>query len=450
MALTRALATNNYGPAKFVVSNESTAVGTHSTITLAMASAVAGDTIFIRASPTAYTENFTLTPGVNISAYPSDSSFNGTGNVQITGKLTMTAAGSVTISGVQLNSGTNAFLAVTGSAASVVNLFDCYLNASTNADNTGVIFSSTNAGSTISLSNCSFNLANTGISYFSMTSIGSLTFNISYLSNGGGSSTSSTISAGRLGIFHTQVAAPITTSGTSAFVSIYGYYSTAAQNVTSLTLGGSGLHTIKYGSFDSGSASSISISNTTSIGFSDITSSNTNAITGAGTLNYSGISFSGSSSLINVTTQSGGLLSGGRFQAPSAGFIGEHIRSFLPIASEITLVSSAGQTVTSIALTAGIWDVSAIILFDGGATTSSTQFYCSISTTGNTIPASTSYGDVTSIFTCAATVGIAPTLVVPSLRVTLSSNTTYYLVAFAIFTVSTMKACGRISATRVG
>jgi hypothetical protein len=55
----------------------------------------------------------------------------------------------------------------------------------------------------------------------------------------------------------------------------------------------------------SGTSSAISIGSGTNVGARQcvINSSNTNAITGAGTLSYSGLSFSGSSSTINVTTQ---------------------------------------------------------------------------------------------------------------------------------------------------
>jgi hypothetical protein len=104
MAFTHALSTNNYGPAKFVVAT-SAANGTHTTLASAMSAASSGDTIFLRDS---VTENVTLTPGVNISSWPSGSSLNGTGNAKITGKLTMTGAGSVTIVGIQLETNSDA------------------------------------------------------------------------------------------------------------------------------------------------------------------------------------------------------------------------------------------------------------------------------------------------------------------------------------------------------
>jgi pectin methylesterase-like acyl-CoA thioesterase len=65
MTFTHALSTNNYGPAKFIVSS-SAANGTHTTIAAALTSASTGDTIFIR--PGTYTENLTLKAGVNLTA----------------------------------------------------------------------------------------------------------------------------------------------------------------------------------------------------------------------------------------------------------------------------------------------------------------------------------------------------------------------------------------------
>ena len=116
MTFTHALSTNNYGPAKFIV-DASAANGTHTTIAAALTSASSGDTIFIR--PGTYTENLTLKAGVNLCAFDCDDL---TPNVTISGKATFTAAGTVTISGIRLQTNSDFLLAVTGSAASIVHL----------------------------------------------------------------------------------------------------------------------------------------------------------------------------------------------------------------------------------------------------------------------------------------------------------------------------------------
>src|SRR6187549_2813926 len=95
MSFTHALSTNNYGPRKFIVAT-SAANGTHTTLASAMSAASAGDTIFLRDS---VTENVTITPGVNIVGPVNQ----GTLNVPtITGTLTMTGAGTSTVSNVIL------------------------------------------------------------------------------------------------------------------------------------------------------------------------------------------------------------------------------------------------------------------------------------------------------------------------------------------------------------
>src|SRR5271165_2888665 len=88
-------ATNYFSPAKWVVSSVP-GQGTHSTLAAAMAVATAGDTIYI---VTSTTENVTLTPGVNlVGPVPG----NNTVQPTITGKLTMTGAGTCNIENLTL------------------------------------------------------------------------------------------------------------------------------------------------------------------------------------------------------------------------------------------------------------------------------------------------------------------------------------------------------------
>ena len=113
--------------------------GTHTTISAALTSASSGDTIFIR--PGTYTENPTLKAGVNLTAFGSDSSENGVGNVIINGTCTLTTAGSVTISRrFELQTDSVGILQLVGTVASVVNLQNCYLNCSTTDWNNLFIF----------------------------------------------------------------------------------------------------------------------------------------------------------------------------------------------------------------------------------------------------------------------------------------------------------------------
>lgn len=131
--------------------------------------------------------------------------------------------------------------------------------------------------------------------------------------------------------------------------------------------------------------------------------------------------------------------------APPAGFIGEQIRATVAQASAVSLVNLTPKTVTSIALTAGIWDISGLCsyLFSSAGT----LIACSISTTTNTNGTS---GDNLA-FLCTAFSSVdASSISIPAFRATLSGNTTYYLVADAQFAAGTATVFGRISATRVG
>jgi len=296
-AFTHALSTNNYGPAKFIV-DASAANGTHTTIAAALTSASSGDTIFIR--PGTYTENLTLKAGVNLTAYGSDSSLNQTGKVIISGKATFTAAGTVTISGIQLQTNSDFLLAVTGSAASIVNLVNCNLNCT---NNTGISFTTSSGSAAIALNRCTGDLGTTGIGLFASSSAGALSLSYSLFTNTGASSTANTISAGTFNLSWSSLKNPVTSSSTGAIAFTYASVDSSAQNVTAVTCGGSGNGAVTGSQFLSGSASAISISQTMSLSGSVISSSNTNAITGAGTINYGGLIFTGTSSNINTTTQ---------------------------------------------------------------------------------------------------------------------------------------------------
>lgn len=292
MSFTHALGTNRYGEADLIVSTTA-ANGTHTTLTSAMAAAVSGQTIFLRDS---VTENVTLTAGVNIAAWT-----GGTLNTPtITGTLTMTTAGTCNISGIRLVTNSAALLAVTGSAASIVNLIECYLNAT---NNNAITFSSSSGSSQINITSCSGDLGS-NTTFFAASGSGTLTFQKSFFTNSGASSTASTISSGTLAVGYSSFAFPVTTSSTSNIIYSYSTFSTITTNTTSLTHGGSGQSAVQSCIFGSGSASAISVGTGATLPLVDciVSSTNTNAIVGLGTLNYAGIIFTGTSSIITTST----------------------------------------------------------------------------------------------------------------------------------------------------
>ena len=436
MAFTHALSTNNYGPAKFIVAT-SAANGTHTTLASAMADAVSGDIIFMRDS---VTENVTLTPGVSITSFAGSPSSS---QVSITGTLTMTGAGICNLSHICLVTNSSYLLAVTGSAASIVNLNNCYLNCT---NNTGVSFTTSSSSAQININNCLGNLGTTGIGLFSDSSAGNMTIKNSYITNSGASTTASTCSAGSFSIYNSLMNFPITYSSSNTISSIsYSICDVGALNITFLTSSGTGSIAFNNCYIASGTASGLSVGTGTTIqiNYCLIFNSNTDALTGAGTLVSRGTIFPGSSNFSNVTTQTGGAISGlTQGTAPSSGFLGEQIKNY---GSSVSLSNSSATNITSINLTAGIWDISALLSISFSVAGSACVGAISVNSNSFT---GSSEGDSRMTLTPTSANGICVSI--PAYRVTLSATTTYYLVAQANFGSGTAAGSGRLSATRVG
>ncbi len=446
MTFTHALATNNYGCAKFIV-DASAANGTHTTIASALTSASSGDTIFIR--PGTYTENLTLKAGVNIANYICDSAGFTTNNVTIIGKSTFTAAGTVNICGVQLQTNSDFLIAVTGSAASIINLNNCFLNCS---NNTGISITSSSSSARVNCSSCQGNLGTTGITYFASTSAGGLNFNMCTLNNTGGSSTANTLSSGFVSYFASGVAIPTTTSSTAAFAAAYSNIDSSGTNSTPITHGGTGTGSILYCYCGSGTASTISVGSGATIGIvnCDINTTNTNAITGAGTSFVSSNTFTNSGKAINTTTQSyyPNLLGTPNNTTPPAGFIGEIMTGSDNSAGSVTI--NTITNCTSITLTPGIWDVTgkAEVTYNTGVGITNVQ--AALATANNNFTAidanpGMSLGQIPS--TQAATTVMV--LLGPA-RVTPATSTSYFLNCFIAGTSATTTHKGYIRAVRVG
>lgn len=293
-------ATTDLHVARFIVASSTTGTGANfTTIAAAITAAVAtgiNSTIFIQ--PGIYTENLTLPANINLCAFVCDAF---TPNVTIVGTITKTTAGSSSISGIRFQTNSAALLAVTGSAASVINLDSCYLNCT---NNTGITFSAASTSSAINMKNCKGDIGTTGIALFSHSSTGILSLNSSVFSNTGNSTTASIISSGTIDAKYSIFQNPITTSGTATISLNWVDIDCNAINTTALTHGGSGATSRAAKSiFLSGSASAVSIGATLTIDNCEINTSNIIAITGAGTLQLGNASFTGSSNTINTTTQ---------------------------------------------------------------------------------------------------------------------------------------------------
>jgi hypothetical protein len=290
---TLTISSPDYHVSRYIVSAGGEADGAnYTTIATAYAAALAAgapQTVFVQ--PGTYTENLTLSPGINIAAFRGDGD---TPNVTIVGKLTSTITGTVSISNIRLQTNGDYVLQSTGANAGVINLMGCYINA-TNANS----INNANANCTINLYQCRGNCSTN--TYF-IASAGAIKCFYCIL-EGNNTTTNSTFANADLTLSYTYFACPITTSGTGSVGLVKAEIITT--NTTSLTHGGSGTSLAMETRFESGTASAISIGSTLPVIHSSVFSTNANAITGAGTLLYGMIVFYGTaaSSTVNTSTQ---------------------------------------------------------------------------------------------------------------------------------------------------
>jgi hypothetical protein len=136
----------------------------------------------------------------------------------------------------------------------------------------------------------------------------------------------------------------------------------------------------------------------------------------------------------------------------SAGNIGELISSNVLVGSMVSLTSGSPANITSIPLTAGHWELSGSVGIEGGASTSVGNIFGGISPTSATVPTTANggayFGSRQSGFTIST--GQSPICYpVGAADVYVSAPTTYFLVAQAAFTVSTLGGYGFLRARRV-
>lgn len=127
----------------------------------------------------------------------------------------------------------------------------------------------------------------------------------------------------------------------------------------------------------------------------------------------------------------------GTNNAASAGFVGELIQN---AAVSTSLVNNTAKTVTSITLTAGDWEIWGNTEFAIGGIC--TNVASGISTTNNTLPAANLYNLLTG--TAVTNSGFN----VPMQPISIASTTTYYIVAFSLFSTSTVTATSNLYARR--
>jgi hypothetical protein len=405
--------------------------GTHTAIQPAINSATAGDTILIL--PGTYTGNLTLKAGVDLAAFDCDSVEP---NVIINGISTFSGAGTVSISGIELQTAGSYALVVSGNQASIVNMYLCKLNCS---NFMGCNLSSTSGSSQIFLRYCTGNLGTTGINYYSVTGAGSLSFDYGHFFNSGASTTLPVHSSGTVSHGHSHFDCAIGDTGTGGLT----LENCTTSDIVCNSTGTNQLTHCRIVANGSDSGLSVGAGATCSVTMTDINSSATNAITGSGSVVNQGIIFSGTSNKSNVTTQTGGSASGlTQGTNPSAGFLGEN---FNATGTSVSIPSTTNVVnVCSISPTAGIWDVTcSSTIANSGATT---ILEIGVSTSSATLSATA--GD-NAVFTVGFTGGQVSQSIA-SRRYVFTSTTPVYLVATSTFSTGSSSASGKISATRVG
>lgn len=134
-----------------------------------------------------------------------------------------------------------------------------------------------------------------------------------------------------------------------------------------------------------------------------------------------------------------------------AGQIGEYIESVIASGSAVGLTTAVAANMTSISLTAGDWDVDAVLQFTTAATTSTTRVIGGISLVSATLDTTLGRSN-NSINQAAFVPGVqtpAYSAVVPPLRLSVSGTTTVFAIALCNFTVAALSTWGILRARRI-
>jgi len=130
--------------------------------------------------------------------------------------------------------------------------------------------------------------------------------------------------------------------------------------------------------------------------------------------------------------------------APPAGFIGEQISSVVNSGAAVSLTSSVAANLTSITLTAGIWNISFVAEFSGGTAITERDLAIGLTSASFT---GTVIGD--SRFNSTGSNG-SFLGVIPDYRLNVTATPIVYAVVVSTYTGGSEVVFGRISATRVG
>lgn len=203
-----------------------------------------------------------------------------------------------------------------------------------------------------------------------------------------------------------------------------------------------------------GSFSTLTVTGNSTLGSSGVSNQIIGNTTAGSSSSINGGDVSGVSvntgSVNNISATALGTTLWGRQDntAPAAGYLGERIVGNVLAGSAVALVDATPKTITSIALTPGIWGVAAGLLFTGNPTVDDEQI-ASISLTNNVLgPDGYGLDTYSNVFLDTSFVLGDCSVTIPLRRYALAANTTLYLVAQAGFSAGALSAYGRITAIR--
>jgi hypothetical protein len=171
-----------------------------------------------------------------------------------------------------------------------------------------------------------------------------------------------------------------------------------------------------------------------------------NVVIGGGTPAAGSFTTVSASSTI-TPNQTAGIVGTTTNNAANAGSVGEVISSTVLVGSAVTLSNATPLNITSIALSAGDWDVYGEVWISVG-TGGATILLGSINTVSNTLAVVSSIGTSRTAIQSAQTASLTAVFALKPCQASLSGSQTYYLVAQAAFPSGTTVAYGNIWARR--
>lgn len=284
---------NKFGITEWVV-NPIAGLGTHQTIQAAETDASDGDVILVM--PGTYAETFTLTKSIRYIGEDSQGLGTLGQPAELTGILTISSAISVSFNGFEFAPSGASAINYTVAATCFIN--NCRLIAGTGV--TGLITSA--VGGTIYVNESIGNASAGGIFFTGPATFVFYSCNLALGAGGGGVSTTS----GGLIMANTALNFGIEYTGASGLLILTDLiFNGSGTNAAIALSGGSSSGSIDGCFINSGTQSGIVFSGgttTCSVTNTAFLSSNASVVTGSGTLNYDKLSFTGSSSVIDVST----------------------------------------------------------------------------------------------------------------------------------------------------